>query len=206
MTKLWHSGVVLSAAGLLAGLGNYGFQAIIGHCLDKAEYGYVNSTLGFIGLLGLPLVIVSTSITHYIAHFRATGDEARLQGLLLGCRKFLFRLTLAGSAAAALLIKPLSSFFHFPRQGLMLVALVCALGGLWGAFVNTLCQGLGWFGRLDCITLGMLVLRLAFGTVMVIKDPVAGTGVQASGGAVLASRMWLRLRRELAQRSDGVAP
>src|ERR1035441_6094980 len=78
MTKLWHSGVILSAAGLLAGLGNYGFQAIMGHCLDKAEFGYVNSTLGFIGLLGLPLVIVSTSITHYIAHFRATGDEARL--------------------------------------------------------------------------------------------------------------------------------
>ena len=106
--------------------------------------------LGFIGLLGLPLVIATTSVTHYIAHFRATGDEARLQGLLAGCRKFLFRLTLAGSVAAALLIKPLSAFFHFPRQGLMLVALVCALAGLWGAFVNTLCQGLGWFGRLAC--------------------------------------------------------
>ena len=206
MTKLWHSGVVLSAAGLLAGLGNYGFQAIIGHCLDKAEYGYVNSTLGFIGLLGLPLVIVSTSITHYIAHFRATGDEARLQGLLLGCRKFLFRLTLAGSVVAALLIKPLSSFFHFPRQGLMLVALACALGGLWGAFVNTLCQGLGWFGRLASITLVMMVLRLSFGTVMVIKYPAAEAGVLATGVALLGYLMWLRWRKELAKRSDPVSP
>jgi O-antigen/teichoic acid export membrane protein len=73
MTKLWRSGVILSAAGLLAGLGNYAFQAIVGRCLDKAEYGYVTSTLGFIGLLGLPLVITSTSVTHYIAHFRAMG-------------------------------------------------------------------------------------------------------------------------------------
>src|ERR1019366_301879 len=169
MTKLWHSGVILSAAGLLAGLGNYGFQAIIGHCLDKAEFGYVNSTLGFIGLLGLPLVIVSTSITHYIAHFRATGDEARLQGL-------------------------------------MLVALVCALGGLWGAFVNTLCQGLGWFGRLASITLVMMVLRLSFGTVMVLKYPAAEAGVLATGVALLGYLMWLRWRKELARKSEAVSP
>jgi len=62
MAKLWRSGVILSFAGLVAGLGNYAFQAIIGRCLDKAEYGYVNSTLGFIVLLGLPLAIASTSI------------------------------------------------------------------------------------------------------------------------------------------------
>ena len=194
-TKLWHSGVILSAAGLLAGVGNYAFQAIIGRCLDKAEYGYVNSTLGFIGLLGLPLGIATTAVTHYIAHFRATGDEARLQGLLSGCRKFLFRLTLAGSVAAALLVAPLSSFFHFPRPGLMLVALCCALAGLWGAFVGTLCQGLGWFGRLACITLMMMVLRLSVGTLMVIKYPIAEAGVLASGVALLANLMWLRWRR-----------
>jgi O-antigen/teichoic acid export membrane protein len=205
MTKLWRSGVILSAAGLAAGLGNYAFQGIIGRCLDKAEYGYVNSTLGFIGLLGLPLVIASTSITHYIAHFRATGDDARLQGLLSGCRKFLFRLTLAGSVVAALLVKPLSSFFHFPRQGLMLVALVCALAGLWGAFVNTLCQGLGWFGRLACITLVMMALRLAFGAVVVIRYPVAEIGVLASGVAFLAYLIWLRWRGELASKTEPVS-
>ena len=198
--------MILSAAGLLAGLGNYAFQALIGRSLDKAEFGYVNSTLGFIALLGLPLAVASTSVTHYIAHFRAIGDEARLQGLLSGCRTFLFRLTLAGSVAAALLIKPLSSFFHFPRQGLMLVALVCALAGLWGAFVNTLCQGLGWFGRLACITLVMMVLRLASGTVLVLSDPVAEAGVLASGVALLAYLMWLRWRKELVRRSDSVSP
>jgi hypothetical protein len=35
--------------------------------------------------------------------------------------------------------------------------------------VNTLCQGLGWCGRLACITLVMMALRLSLGTVMVIK-------------------------------------
>jgi O-antigen/teichoic acid export membrane protein len=206
MIKLWRTGVILSAAGLLAGLGNYAFQAILGRCLDKAEFGYVNSTLGFIGLLGLPMVIASTSVTHYIAHFRATGDEARLQGLLSGCRTFLFRLTLAGSVAAVLLIKPLSSFFHFPRQGLMFVALSCALAGLWGAFVNTLCQGLGWFGRLACITLVMMVLRLSFGSVMVLSYPVAEAGVLATGVAFLAYLMSLRWRKELASKAAPTPP
>ena len=206
MINLWRSGVILSVARLLAGLGNYAFQAVIGRCLDKAEYGYANSTLGFIGLLGLPIAIAGTSVTHYIAHFRATGDEARLQGLLSGCRTLLFRLTLAGSVAATLLIRPLSSFFHFPRQGLMLVALVCALAGLWGTFVNTLCQGLGWFGRLAGITLVMMVLRLAFGTIMLIQHPVAEAGVLASGVAFLAYLMSLRWRKELASKTEPVSP
>ena len=206
MTKLWRSGVILSGAGLVAGLGNYAFQAIIGRSLDKAEYGYVNSTLGFIGLLGLPLAIASTSVTHYIAHYRAIGDEARLQGLLSGCRTFLFRLTLAGSVAAALLVKPLSSFFHFPRPGLMLVALVCALGGLWGALVTTLCQGMGWFGRMAVLGLAVMALRLSAGSVMVWEHPAAEPAVLASGVALLANLMWLRWRRELPRKGDAVSP
>src|SRR5437899_8529725 len=173
MIKLWRSGMILSSAGLLAGLGNYVFQIIIGHHLDKPEYGYVNSTLGFIGLLSLPLQIGTVSLTHYIAHYRAKDDEARLQGLLAGCRKFLFRLTLAGSIAAVVLLKPLSDFFHFPRPGLMLVALVCVLAGLWGAFGTALCQGLSWFKRLAFISLIMVALRLAFGLVAVLKFRVA---------------------------------
>ena len=88
----------------------------------------------------------------------------------------------------------------------MLVALFCALAGLWGAFVNTLCQGLGWFGRLACITLVMMVLRLSFGTVMVIKYPVAEAGVLASGVALLAYLMSLRWRKELASKTDPGSP
>jgi O-antigen/teichoic acid export membrane protein len=206
VTKLWRSGVILSAAGLVAGLGNYAFQAIIGRCLDKAEFGYVNSTLGFIALLGLPVTIASTSVTHYIAHFRATGDEARLQGLLSGCRKFLFRLTLAGSIAAALLVKPLSSFFHFPRQGLMFVALLCALGGLWGTFVNTLCQGMGWFGRMAVLALSVMAVRLAFGGLIVLPHPIAEIAVLASGVALLANLMWLRWRKELPKKAEAISP
>jgi O-antigen/teichoic acid export membrane protein len=52
----------------------------------------------------------------------------------------------------------------------------------------------------------MMVLRLSFGTVMVIKYPVAEAGVLASGVALLAYLLWLRWRKELASRSDSVSP
>jgi O-antigen/teichoic acid export membrane protein len=206
MIKLWRSGMILSSAGLLAGLGNYAFQAIIGHQLDKAEFGYVNFTLGFIGLLSLPLQIGTVSLTHYIAHYRAKGDEARLQGLLAGCRKFLFRLTLGGSLAAVALLKPLSVFFEFPRAGLMLVALFCVLAGLWAAFGTALCQGLAWFRRLALISLVMVALRLAFGSAAVAKYRVAEAAVMASGIAFLANLVLLYWRKEFMGSRAAISP
>src|SRR5258706_1201463 len=111
MTKLWRSGVIFSAAGFVAGIGNYVFQAIMGRLLKtpghSGEFGYLGSGLAFINLLGLPLLIASTAVTHYIAHFQASGDEARLAGLLSGCRRVLFRLTVTGSIVAVLPVKPL---------------------------------------------------------------------------------------------------
>ena len=206
MGKLWRSGVILSGAGMAAGVGNYAVQAIIGRRLDKAEFGYVNTTLGFIGLLGLPLLIASTSLTHYIAQFRAKGDQARLEGLLVGCRKFLFRLTVGGSVAAVLLLKPLSDFFQFPRPTLMLAALLCVLAGLWGAFGTALCQGLAWFKRLAFIALMMVTLRLVFISVAVLHYPVAETGVLASGIALLANLVLLFWRKELAAKGEAISP
>lgn len=196
--KLLRSGVLLSVVGLLTGLGNYGFQAIMGRQLPTEEYGYLNTTLGLVGFLSLPLLIASSAITHYIAHFRAQGNEASLSGLLLGCRRFLFRLTLAGSAAAILLVKPLADFFHFPRATLLLVAVVCVMASLWGTFAATLCQGMSWFRRLALIGVVGVVFRLTFGWLTTMKFPMAEAAVLATAVAVLSNLLLLSWRRELA--------
>src|SRR5689334_12750367 len=108
MTGLWRKGVIFSAAGFVTGMGNYAFQAIMARLLGKgaAEFGYLGGALAFINLLSLPVQVGTAAVTHYLAHFHASGDDARLVGLLSGCRKFLFRLTVAGSIAAVLLLKP----------------------------------------------------------------------------------------------------
>ena len=204
--RLMQSGIVLSAASFLSGLGNFAFQAIIGHQLKKSgEYGLVNTTLGYVGLLGLPLAIATMAITHYIARFSHQGDDARLQGLIAGCRKFLFRLTIAGSLAAIFLAKPLSDFLHF-RAGLTFAALVCVLASLWGGLATALCQGLAWFKRLALIGLLAVGIRLAFGTAVLAKFPSAEWAVLASGVAVLSNLVLLFWRKDLVRHAEPVSP
>lgn len=206
MNKLWRSGMILTAVSFLAGLGNFAFQAVVGNQLKTSgEFGLMNTTLGFVGLLGLPLAIATTAITHYIARFNFSGDDARLRGLLAGCRKFLFRLTIVGSLLAIVLAKPLSEFLHF-RTSLALAALACALAGLWGGLATALCQGLGWFKRLALIGLLGVGLRLVFGWLVVLKFPAAEWAVLASGVGVLANLVLLFWKKDLARPADPVSP
>jgi hypothetical protein len=198
--------MILTAVSFLAGLGNFAFQAVVGNQLKTSgEFGLMNTTLGFVGLLGLPLAIATTAITHYIARFNFSGDDARLRGLLAGCRKFLFRLTIVGSLLAIFLAKPLSEFLHF-RTGLALAALACALAGLWGGLATALCQGLGWFKRLALIGLLGVGLRLVFGWLVVLKFPAAEWAVLASGVGVLANLVLLFWKKDLARPADPVSP
>src|SRR3974390_966793 len=125
---LLQSGIIFSAISFVTGLGNLAFQGVMGRNLNsQGQYGDANSVIsGFMPLLALLPSVATFAVTHYIAHFQASGDTARLQGLFLGCRRFLFRLTVVGSLLAILVVKPLSDFFHF-SQNLMLVTLVCTL-------------------------------------------------------------------------------
>jgi hypothetical protein len=205
--KLWRSGVILSAAGFLAGLGNYVFQAIISRQITQpAEWGYVSSTLAFINFLGLPLSVVGWSLVHYIAHFRATNDEARLRGLLSGVPKFLLKATVVGSVLAVLLANPLSRFFNFPRASLMLVALVCVLVGLWSGLATLLCQGMAWFKRLAVVGIAAVALRLAFGWIMTAKYPTAEVAVSATTFSLLANLAVLYWWNDLFTKGDPISP
>jgi hypothetical protein len=204
--KLLSSGVILSAAGFLAGMGNFAFQAIIGHQLKASgEYGLVNTTLGYVGLLGLPLLIATTAITHHIARYDFHGDDARLQGLLAGCRKLLFHLTIGGSLLAILLANPMSDFLHF-RPSLTFAALACVLAGLWGGFATALCQGLSWFKRLALIGLLGVIIRLAFGGIVVAKFATAEWAVLATAVAVLANLILLIWKKDLLRQAEPASP
>ena len=205
--QLVQSGIIFAAINFVTGLGNLAFQGVMGrHLSGQGDYGSANSAIsGFMPLLGLLPLIATFAVTHYIAHFNTSGDDARLQGLLLGCRKFLFRLTVAGSLLAVIIVKPLSDFFHY-NEGLMLVTLGCVLFGLWGAFATALCQGLAWFKRLAFIGLLAVCLRLAFGWFVTLNFPTAEMVVLASGVALLANLVLLFWKKELALHGEPVSP
>ena len=123
----------------------------------------------------------------------------------MGCRRFLFRLTIIGSVLAIIIVKPLSDYFHF-SQNLALVTLICALLGLWGSFAAALCQGLAWFKRLAFIGLLGVCLRLAFGWLITLKYPSAEMAVLASGFALFANLVLLFWRKELSLHGEPVSP
>jgi hypothetical protein len=205
--NLLRSGIIFSAISFVTGLGNLAFQAVLGrHLSGSGQYGNANSALGgLMTLLGLLPAVATFAVTHYIAHFNASGDSARLQGLLLGCRKFLFRFTIAGSVLAVMVIKPLSNFFHYD-ESLMLVALGCTLLGLWAALATTLCQGFAWFKRLALIGLLAMLLRVGFGWFITFKWPSAETAVLASAFALLAYLVLLFWRKDLSLQGEPVSP
>lgn len=207
MKSFWRSGVIYTAVNFLTLLIGFGFQIVVGRQLrgHPGEFGFVQAAIAFIGFLALPLTIATQSVTHYIARFHFGSDDERLHGLLTGCRKFLLHMTIVGSVAAVLLIKPLGDFFHIPRVTLTLVALICVLAQFWSSFITALCQGLGWFKRLALIVLLSAVIRFAFGASFTALYPMAEWAVLASSVMLLANLVLLFWRMEFPRKTAGAA-
>ncbi len=204
--NLLQSGIIFTVINFLASCIYYIFQMIISRQFGKApgEFGLMNNTITLIGFLGLPLAIATQAVTHYIARFHFSGDDAQLHGLLAGCRKFLLHITIAGSVVAIILVKPLGDFFHIPRAALTFIALVCVLGNLWSSYVTALCQGLGWFKRLALIGLLAAVARVLFGWPTTKIWPVAEWAVLASVAMLLPNLILFFWRSEFPRRMDAV--
>jgi O-antigen/teichoic acid export membrane protein len=205
--KLWRSGIVWSVLSFIAGLGNLAVSAVLGHRLSKPEYGFANSTLDFITFLGLPLQAFSTALIHYIAHFRASNDQARLQGLLAGCQKVLLRVSIGGSILAILLFKPLGMFFHFPRASLMLMALLCMLAAVWSGLAVAMCQGMAWFKRMAVIGVVAVLMRFAFCWALTKPFPTAEIAVGATLFSFIANLSLLYWWKDIFQHgSEQISP
>ncbi len=201
--KLLESGLIFAAINFLTALGNMAFQSVLGHHLQvQGQYGTANSAINaLMPLLGLPPQIAIFAVTHYIAHFNSLGDTARLQGLLAGCRRFVFHLTLVGSVLAVIAIKPLSVFFNY-HMSVMLITLLCTLLGLWTSLATALCQGLSWFKRLALVGFIAMALKVSFGFAITLKWPTPETAVMATIVSLLAYLILLFWKKELSLRGQ----
>ena len=204
--KLWRSGVFWSALSFVAGLGNFACSSVIAHNLSpvSGEFGSSTTALDYVNLLSLPLQMLNMSVVHYIAHFRSKNDEARLQGLLAGCQRFLFWATVGGTMLALALWLPLGYFFHFQKGSLMLAMLICGMVGWWSGFGMALCQGMAWFKRIAVIALVAVCIRLLFAWIMTKRYPTAGIALSATTVSLLANLIlfywWKDIFRHQAQR------
>ena len=98
-TKIVQSGIIYTLLSFVTGGCNFYFQRILSSALDgdNGEYGAFKTTAVFVTLLGLPLSMATQAVIHHIAHYQGTGNEARLNGLLAGCRSFLLKFTIVVS-------------------------------------------------------------------------------------------------------------
>ena len=207
ISALLQSGIIFSAITFATSLGNFAVQRLLGTTLPaNGDYADANSAIGaLIPLLGLLPATASIAITHYIAHYSSSGDAARLQGLLLGCRKFLFRLTVAGSVLTLIVIKPLSDYFHF-HETMTLAVLINTLFTLWSFFAFALCSGLGWFKRLALIGFLTMVLKILLVWAFTKIWAAAEMAVLATAFALLANLILLCWRKELFSRGEPISP
>ncbi len=205
--NLLQSGIIFTAISFVTSFGNMAFQAVLARNLKGVgDYSEANSALsGLMPLIGLLPLVATFSVTHYIAHFNTRGDNAQLQGLLMGCRKVLFWLTIFGSILAIIIIKPLSDFFGY-KEGVMLVTLASTLLGLWASFATALCQGLAWFKRLALIGFLAMLLRILFGWFVTLKWPMPETAVLPTAFALLANLVLLFWRKDLALHGEPISP
>ena len=201
--KLLQSGLIFTIISFLSNIVYYLFQVVMSRQFANAsgEFGLMNNTINLVGFLGLPLAIATQAVAHDIARFHYSGNDERLHGLLAGCRKFLFHMTIGGSIAAAILVKPLGDYFQIPRATLTIIVLVCVLGNLWASYVTALCQGLGWFKRLALIGLLAATARLMFGWPATKISPIAEWGVLASVAMVLPNLLLFFWRKEFPRRT-----
>jgi len=207
MKNIWRSGIIFTLISFLTGMGNLVFQVILGrHLKTDGQFGDANSAInGFVPLLALLPSVAIFAVTHYIAHFKSIGDNDRLQGLLVGCRKFLVRLTIIGSLLAIIVVKPLSSFFHY-NERMMIITLICTLLGLWMALATALCQGMAWFKRLALLGFLAMLLRIVFGWFVTLRWPSPETAVLASTVGLFAYLILLVWRKDFLLPGRGVSP
>lgn len=205
--KILHSGIIFTALSLITGVGNFLFLKICATALtESGEFGAFGQTTTFVGLLGLPLLMASTAIVHHIAHYRGAGNEARLQGLLVGCRSFLLKLTIIACILGALLIQPLSRAFDIPRPSLTVAALVSLIIALWCGYASALAQGMGWFKRLALISLAVVAVKITLVWVFIQKHPVAETSVLAVAAGTLMTLAVFFWWRDLFKSSERISP
>ncbi len=192
--RFWlQSSMVLTAASLLVAIGNYVFQAIMGRALSLAEFGYLNTTLAQVGMLTVALTAASQAVTHHLARHQASDRPEEIARLKAASSSFLVYLTIACSLGVLLVIKPVTDFFHVPRNTLTLVALGCILVNMWSALATSWCAGLSRFNLLAGLTLASVMVRLLAGGGGSRVWPTAELGVGASiaaGLVLVAGATW----------------
>jgi hypothetical protein len=164
--------------GLLALL-SFAVQIVFRRDLAPGEFGTLNTALGMIGLMTVPLVAVIQSFTHYLGRIHPPEESARVESLRAAA--FLVAETFAWiwGALCLVLVFLLSSLLDLPRFSLHLFTLMNVLIALGSLVSWAVCRDGNQLRLWAWLLATAALARVLVGTGLAGQEPYAESALAA---------------------------
>jgi len=161
---------------------NFIAQIVFRHEMAPGEFGTLNTALGMIGLMTVPVLALNQAFTHYLARHpnpRLAGQSARIDSLRAAA--FLVTETFAWiwGAVSFLLVFLLLPLLDLPRFSLQLFTLLNVLIALGGLVSWTVCQGGDQLRLWAWLLTAAALARVLLGAGLAWREPWAESGLAA---------------------------
>jgi O-antigen/teichoic acid export membrane protein len=177
-----RNNVLLFAASILVGFGNYVMHPLMLRLIGVENYGAVISLLTLTGILAIPIPVITIVVTRSASTLSAEGNLAQLNGLV---RRLMAIMLPAGACVAAIWLIAsgfIATFLHLTSVQPVLIIGVALIVAFCVPINTGLLQGLQLFSWYAPLSVLPLILRILLTVVLVF----VGLGVN---GAILAAML-----------------
>jgi O-antigen/teichoic acid export membrane protein len=163
----------------LVALLNFITQIVFRRELAPGEFGALNTALGVIGLMTVPVLAVNQAFTHYLARQPAAGQSARIDSLRAAALTVTETFAWIWGGLSLLLVFLLLSPLDLPRFSLQLFTLVNVLIALGGVVGWAVCQGGNQLRLWAQLLVAAALARVLLGAGLAWQEPWAEAGLAA---------------------------
>jgi len=163
----------------LIALLNFVTQIVFRRELAPGEFGTLNTSLGFIGVMIVPLLAVNHAFTHYLARAHPEEERARIDSLRAAAFPATETFAWIWGGLSLLLVLLFSSLLDLPRFSLQLFTLMNVLIALGGVLSWAVCQGGNQLRLWAWLLAASALTRLLAGAGLASQEPWAESGQAA---------------------------
>jgi len=195
--RLLQDSSVLFAGALIAGAGNFIFQALMGRLLSTAEFGVMWTMLGSLMILTVPALAIQNTLAYTIS---AEGfQEEETVTLFRRSIRKLNRIALPLLAVGVVCSPLIAGFFKIPTAWPVIFCVLCLLFNFYYPVLSGIAQGRQHFILLTVAAVIGVAIRLAGSAGLVTmfhnaSAALAGTALACGGTALVVA---IALRRVL---------
>lgn len=203
--RLLQDSFVLFIGALVAGAGNFIFQAVMGRMLSPAEFGVMWTMLGSLMILTVPSLAIQNTLAYTVASagHPEEGTVALFRRSIRKLNRFALPLLALGICCSPIIAR----FFKIPTAWPVVFCAVCLLFNLYFPVLNGIAQGRQHFVLLTVASVVGVVVRLGsgIGLASVFHNASAALAGTALGCGVTALVIAIALRRVLFRCQKGTS-